>query len=140
VKFLLTLALLGCAALAHAEPASQKNADELAQYFFPPELVMKYRQEIGLDDAQSKALKELMQKASGHFVDLQWDMQSETGKFAKLLSARRVDESAALAQMDKVLNMEREMKKAQVQFLLRIKNVLTDAQQDKLAALRNKAP
>jgi hypothetical protein len=36
--------------------------------------------------------------------------------------------------------MEREVKKAQLSLLVRIKNLLTPAQQDKLAELRRKNP
>ena len=42
---------------------AQKPADDpIAQALFPPELVMKYRQEIDLDDGQSKAIKEPSRK------------------------------------------------------------------------------
>jgi Spy/CpxP family protein refolding chaperone len=112
--------------------------DELAQNLFPPELVLKYRQEIGLDELQSKSLKDMVQKAQSRFLDLQWDMQSESGKLEHLLRAPRIDENAAIAQADKVLGMEREVKKAQLSLLVRIKNLLSPAQQDKLAELRRR--
>jgi len=115
--------------------APQPADDPIAQNLFPPELVMKYRQEINLDEGQSKALKEAIQKAQAKFLDLQWDAQSETEKLVQLLKARPVDENAVLAQ---VLNREREIKKAQISLLVRIKNLLTDAQQNKLMELRHK--
>jgi Spy/CpxP family protein refolding chaperone len=67
-------------------------------------------------------------------------MQAEAGKLAQLLRASRIDESAAIAQADKVLGMEREVKKAQLSLLIRIKNLLTPAQQDKLTELRRNNP
>jgi len=69
---------------------------------------------------------------------MQWDMQSETEKLVQLLKARPVDESAVLAQVDQVLNREREIKKAQISLLVRIKNQLTEEQQNKLMELRRK--
>jgi Spy/CpxP family protein refolding chaperone len=119
-------------------PIPPAPADELAQNLFTPDLVLKFRQDIGLDDAQSKSLKELVQNAQRRFLDLQWDMQAEAGKLGQLLRASRIDETAAIAQADKVLGMEREVKKAQLSLLVRIKNLLTPAQQDKLAELRRK--
>jgi Spy/CpxP family protein refolding chaperone len=116
--------------------APQPADDPIAQNLFPPELVMKYRQEINLDEGQSKALKEAIQKAQARFLDLQWDAQSESGKLVQLLKARPVDENAVLAQVDQVLNREREIKKAQISLLVRIKNMLTEAQQNKLMELR----
>jgi Spy/CpxP family protein refolding chaperone len=99
---------------------------------------MKYRQEINLDDGQAKAMKEAIQKAQSKFLDMQWDMQSEAEKLVQMLKARPVDENAVLAQVDQVLNREREIKKAQISLLVRIKNLLTDAQQNKLTELRHK--
>jgi len=112
--------------------------DPVAQAVFPPELVMKYRQEINLDDNQSRAMKEAIQKAQSKFLDLQWDMQSEQQKLVQLLKAQPVDEAATLAQLDRVLNQEREVKKAQISLLIRIKNLLSDKQQAKLRELRTK--
>ena len=118
---------------------SQKPADDpIAQALFPPELVMKYRQEINLDEGQSKAIKEAIQKAQTRFLDMQWDMQAEGEKLVKLLKARPVDESAVLAQVDQVLNREREIKKAQISLLIHIKNLLSESQQNKLTELRQR--
>ncbi len=110
--------------------------DPIAQALFPPELVMKYRQEINLDENQSRSMKEAIQKAQSKFLDLQWDMQSEQQKLVQLLKAQPVDEAAALTQVDRLLSQEREVKKAQISLLIRIKNLLTDAQQAKLGELR----
>jgi Spy/CpxP family protein refolding chaperone len=119
---------------------AQKPADDpIAQVLYPPELVMKFHQEINLDEGQSKAIKEAIQKAQTKFLDMQWDMQSEAEKLIKLLKSRPVDETAVLAQVDQVLNREREIKKAQISLLIHIKNLLSEAQQNKLTELRQKA-
>ena len=55
----------------------------------------------------------------------------------QLLKARPVDESAVLAQVDQVLNREREIKRAQISLLVRIKNQLNETQQNKLMELRH---
>jgi len=132
---LLVLVFLGAACWGQ-EP--QSADDPIAQNLFPPELVMKYHQEINLDEGQSKAIREAIQKAQAKFLDMQWDMQSETEKLVQLLKARPVDENAVLAQVDQVLNREREIKKTQISLLVRIKNQLTEAQQNKLMELRRK--
>ena len=118
--------------------AQKPGDDPIAQALFPPELVMKYHQEINLDEGQSRAIKEAIQRAQTKFLDMQWDMQAEAEKLVKLLKARPVDESAVLAQMDQVLNREREIKKAQISLLIHIKNLLSEAQQNKLMELRQR--
>ena len=135
---ILFLALSGAAALA--DNPSPVPTDEVAQNLFAPELVLKYREEIALDASQSKALKEMIQKAQAKFLDLQWDMQAETGKLSQLLKARPVDSTAALAQVDRVLNLEHDVKRAQLGLLIGIKNLLSSAQQDQLIELRRKNP
>ena len=116
----------------------QQADDPISDQLFPPELVMQYRQEINLTPDQSKAVRDEIQKAQGKFLDMQWNMQAEKEKLVLLLKARPIDESAALVQVDKVLDREREIKKTQISLLIRIKNQLTPAQQAKLMELRRK--
>ena len=65
-------------------------------------------------------------------------MQAAVEELVKQLDAPRVDEGRALAQADKVMGFERDVKRAHLGTLIRIKNVLTDAQRAKLATLRGK--
>jgi len=140
MKRLILAAIVIYSAATSAQTPPPGSTDEIAQNLFTPDIILKYRQEIDFDGGQSQSLKDLVQKAQNRFLDLQWDMQAEAGKLATLLRAPRIDESAALAQADKVLGMEREVKKAQLALLIRIKNLLTPAQQEKLVELRRKNP
>jgi Spy/CpxP family protein refolding chaperone len=133
-RFLLLASLL-VSSVASAQ-APQQPSDPIADQLFPPELVMQYSQEINLTDEQSKAVRDEILKAQPKFMDMQLDMQAERGKLVLLLKARPVDESAVLLEVDKVLDRERAIKKTQISLLVRIKNQLTAAQQDKLMALR----
>ena len=130
--FFLVIALLSAVA-ARAEPAGD---DPIAKVVFPPELVMKYSQEINLDEHQRTTIKENVQKAQAKFVDVQFELQTEGQKLARLLQAKPADEAAVLTQVDKVLALEREVKRTQIALVVRIKNLLTDAQQAKLTELR----
>ena len=132
----LLLAALGAAAIARAEPAAE---DPLGKYLFPPDVVMKYSQELGLDERQRTAVKENVQKAQTKFVDLQFELQEATQKMIHLLQARPVDEAAVLAAADKVLGLERDIKRTQLALLVRLKNLLSEAQQAKLTELRKRA-
>jgi Spy/CpxP family protein refolding chaperone len=93
---------------------------------------MRFHQEINLDANQSQAMKEAIQKAQAKFIDMQWNLQSEVDKLQKLLKVNPVDEPAVMTQMDHVLDRERDIKKAQISLLIRIKNLLSEAQQNKL--------
>lgn len=134
----LWLSLLLClAAGAAAQPPAE---DPIAQHLFPPDLIMKYGSQIGLEERQRGAIKDAVQKAQAKFVDGQWDLQEESQKMVRLLQARPVDETAVLAQADKVMALEREIKRTQLSLLVRLKNLLTEAQQTRLAELRKSIP
>lgn len=134
----LFLSLLPCLAIAAA--AQQPPADDpIAQHLYPPDLIMKHGGEIGLDERQRAAVKDAVQKAQAKFVDAQWDLQEESQKMVRLLDAKPIDEAAVLAQADKVMGLEREIKKTQLSLLIRLKNLLTEAQQARLAEFRGGA-
>jgi Spy/CpxP family protein refolding chaperone len=134
--FLPLMLLLAGTAVAQSPPAT----DEIAQNLIPPEIIIKYRQDIGLDDAQSKSLKDLVQAAQGKLLEMQWDTQTEAGKLAQLLKSPHIDENAALAQANKVIGMEQEVKRTHLLLLIHLKNLLTPAQQNKLLELRRQNP
>ncbi|HEY4562279.1 MAG TPA: periplasmic heavy metal sensor [Thermoanaerobaculia bacterium] len=132
----LLLAVLLATCLIPAARAEGPGDDPIARAVFPPDLVMKHSQEINLDERQRAAIKEQLQKMQTQATDAQFDLQGESQKLVRLLQARPVDETAVLAQVDKVLALERQVKRTQILLLVRIKNLLTEAQQAKLADLR----
>ena len=129
---LVLVPVLAAAVLAAAEAPAPGPDDPIGRVLFPPDRVMKHAQEIGLDDAQRAAIRAEVQKAQPKFLDLQFDMQSEVEKLVRLLSEKRVEESRALGQLDRVLGIEKEIKRTQIQLLVRIKNALTADQQARL--------
>jgi Spy/CpxP family protein refolding chaperone len=136
MKFLLGLCLL--ALLPAAAPGQNANAgdDPFAAYLFPPERVMSHGLEIGLDDAQKTAIRNEVQKVQHKFLDVQFELQGESEKMVKLLQEKPVDETRVLAQVDRILALEKDIKKMQVGLLVRIKNLLTPAQQAKLTEIQ----
>jgi Spy/CpxP family protein refolding chaperone len=118
-----------------AEAPSSAPDDPLARYLFPPDRVMDHSREIGLDDGQFATIRAEVQKAQPKFLDLQFDAKREAEKLTLLVSEKRVDESKALAAVDRLLGLEKEIKRTQMTLLIRIKNVLTPAQQAKLEEL-----
>lgn len=135
---LVVASILLSAAGAVAESPPAPPQDPLAPYVFPPDLVMRYASEIGLDERQRAAVKDAVVKMQGHVLEVQWDVQAESEKMSRLLQASPVDETALLAQADKVMGLEREVKRAHLSLLVRIKNLLTDAQRAKLTELRRR--
>ena len=114
----------------------QRGADPFARYLFPPELVMAHQQAINLTDRQRSAIQEAIKEAQGKFVDLQFRMSADGEKLQELIRGTSVDEARVLEQVDRVLATEREIKRAQLTLMMRIKNQLTEQQQTALMKLR----
>jgi Spy/CpxP family protein refolding chaperone len=118
--------------------AQSLPADPLAENLFPPELVMQHQSDIGLTEEQRNALIAEVQKAQERFSDLQQRLQKEVEALSVLLKREQVEEQAALEQLDKVLNQEREVKRAHLALVLGIKSKLTREQQAKLRDIKSK--
>jgi Spy/CpxP family protein refolding chaperone len=111
--------------------------DPLAENLFPPELVMQHKQAIGLTDGQKASIRDELIKASTRFSELQFQMQDEMEVLVGLTKATTVDEQRVLAQLDKVLAIEREVKRTQLAISIRVKNKLTAEQQTQLKELQH---
>jgi Spy/CpxP family protein refolding chaperone len=143
VLFFTVLWVLAVVATAqHPTPAPdghpQPGPDPFGQNFFPPELVIQNQQAIGLSDEQKTYFRTEIRDAQVKFTDLQWKLQDEAEKMMSLVKQPRVDEQQALAQLERVLTVEREIKRAQVALLVHIKNKLTPEQQARLDDIRGK--
>jgi Spy/CpxP family protein refolding chaperone len=136
-KALLTVVLffaMSLTGLAQENPGK----DPMQECFFHPELVMRYQNEIQLKKEQKETIISTMEEAQKKFTRLQWDLQAEMTVLQKLLSESTVSEPNALAQLDKVLDQERLIKKAQITLMVKIKNALTEEQKVKLNVLKGK--
>jgi len=110
--------------------------DPVNELLFPPELVMARQNAIGLSEAQKTYLRAEILKAQTRFTELQWQLQDAMEGLIGLLKQPKADEAQVATQLDKVLASEREIKRAQIGLLVRIKNNLTEEQQQRLQALR----
>ena len=110
--------------------------DPIGKNLIPPDLVMSQSEKIGLTDKQRATIKSEVQKAQTKFIDVQFDLQEATGKMVALLQQTPIDETKVLEQADKIMALEREMKRAQLTLMVRIKNALTADQIAKLQVLK----
>src|SRR5712692_4793508 len=131
--FIWPVALLLCPVFLAAQ--QPPGPDPLAENLFPPELVMAHQKAIDLSDAQKSAIRAELLKAQTRFTELQWQLQDAMEGLVSLLKKDTVDEQQALTQLDKALNYEREIKRAQIGLMVRIKNKLTPEQRARLQEL-----
>jgi hypothetical protein len=77
-----------------------------------------------------------MKSAQSRMHDMEHLIREHVDKLLALVKQDRVNEQQALEQVDKVVACEREMKRAQLSLLIRVKNRLTLEQQAKLQELK----
>jgi len=112
--------------------------DMLNNSVFPPDVIMEHQREIGLTDQQKAFMRGEINKTSTVFNDLQWQLQDAMEALRDTMKTDQVNEQLALAQLDKVLDAEREIKKLHMALAIRIKNNLTADQVQKLLNLNRR--
>jgi Spy/CpxP family protein refolding chaperone len=117
------------------QPRMPPPPDMLNNSVFPPDVIMEHQREIGLTDQQKAFMRGEINKTSTVFNDLQWQLQDAMEALRDTMKADQVNEQLALAQLDKVLDAEREIKKLHMALAIRIKNNLTADQVQKLMNL-----
>jgi Spy/CpxP family protein refolding chaperone len=129
------LCALWASGVVRAQQPQQR--DPVGENLFPPDLVLSNQKAIGLDDAQKSFVQSEVVKAQTRFTELQFQLQDAMESLGDLLKQNPADETKVLAQLDKVLSAEREVKRTQIGLMVRIKNKLTTDQQARLRQLRN---
>jgi Spy/CpxP family protein refolding chaperone len=132
---LVCIALLCVSTQARAESPLR---DPVNENFFPPDMLFRHASEIGLDEQQKKAIESQVRENGRRFFEMQQNLQRQVAALADMLRRERPDEQEALAQLDKVLAAERDIKRVQLSLSLEIRSQLTPEQQAKAKELRQK--
>ncbi len=110
--------------------------DPLGDVMFPPDMIMGHARELRLTDQQKAFMRGEIQKTTTHFLELQWQLQDAMEALHLTMKPNSVDEQQGLSQLDKVLDIERQVKRLHFSLGIRLKNQLTPEQQAKLRGMR----
>ncbi len=126
--------LAACFSVAWAQGPAQGPADgPLHTLLIPPEVLLQQREAIGLTDKQVDQIRARVEVVGPKVQEHQARLGAAMGRLAELLSAEKVDEDAALKQLDQVLAIEKDMKQLHLRILIELRNELT-AEQRRAAA------
>ena len=117
-------------------PHPPPNPDPLAHLMFPPDMIMAHARQLNLTDEQKAFMRSEIQKTTATFQDLQWKLQDQMELLQETMKSSTVNEQQVLAQLDKVLDVEREIKRLHIGLAVRLKNRLTPEQQEQLHKMR----
>jgi Spy/CpxP family protein refolding chaperone len=121
---------------AFAESPNTPDSDPVSSKLFAPDLIMAHQRDLGVDDAQRTAILKEIEKSQGPLTQLQWKLQAAAEELGKILDGGKIDEAKALAQADKVMALEHDMKRGHLGLLIRLKNLLSAEQRAKLVEIR----
>ncbi len=128
----LALVLLGGLSLL----ADEDPAKLIDQYLYAPELIMENREAIGLSESVGVAMRDEVLAAQKDLMEIQWELSGETHRVAELLQESQVNEAAVMAEIDRLLDVERTIKKRHVALLVRLRNLLSPSQRAQLNKIR----
>ena len=133
----LVLTVVG-AGLGPQEAAAQGRADVLEELVPPPKMLLRHQEELGLTEKQKGELKKILKDAQNASLDLEFKVQEEAGKLAKLIGADKVDVPKALKQADALMAAENALKRVKLEMMLKTKALLTAEQLQKIDEFREK--
>lgn len=117
-------------------PTSREALSAIESRVFPIELVMENKATIALTAAQEAAITKELDRSQSELVKLQWELQTEKDKLVKVLDEPKVDETRSRQAAEALMQRENGIKGVHLGLLVRIKNILTVEQQEKLRAAR----
>lgn len=132
----LVVGLLLAAGTALPTTSHAEEPDPFASLLFAPELIMKHQAAIGLSKAQRRDLITEVTQAQAEFLPAQMDLAEDAEELTTLLAAPQVDEAAAVALAGRLMALESQIKQRHLILAIRIKNLLDENQQARLAELR----
>jgi len=112
------------------------GGDKIGRAFFPPELVMRNQKAINLTPDQQTAIREEMRNTLPRFTELQWQLSAEEETLDALVRAESSDQTQILAQFDRLMLAESELKRVRFALLVKLKALLTTQQRQKLEELK----
>jgi len=133
---ILFLSILTASCLIPLAANAQDQADPIKQLLYPAELILQHRAELNLDDEQQEIIRKELRLVQSDVFDLKWEMKEEADRLAALLQTAPIDEPEVLSQADKVMALEHQIKRAHLAMLVRLKNMLTEAQIEMLKNYR----
>lgn len=128
INLVLTAFLLGTAWGAPLQ--NQIRGGELGKLqdlLFPPDLIMRNQKALNITEEQRQYILEQTQEVTAEFTSLRWDLQDGLQELREMVK-RNEKEQVLLEQLDRVLDLERQVKRAQLLLAVRIRSTLNEEQ------------
>lgn len=114
------------------------NSEEtgFVELLVPPELIMQHRAEIQISSDQLQQIGKITNEFSQRAESGKRVIEKHNQELVRLLKSESIEEVLALKELQSYLTAEQKLKQLHFTAMLRIRNVLTDAQRTTLIAKR----
>jgi Spy/CpxP family protein refolding chaperone len=113
----------------------------LAEFgLFPPDFVLSNQTALGLSDEQILSITKDIGATHDRSSSIRDTLRPLAEQLHGMLEKSEIDEAAALAIASQVNDLEKQIKLTHLGLMIRVKNALTPAQQEKLKTLRPPRP
>ena len=129
------LLVLLVASLAGPATSAEGRGDPFRGKLFPPNVILEHQQELALSKEQFTRIRKTVVDVQADIAEYEWDMREAYQRLMRELDQRPVSEEAVMKHADTALMAENEVKKRQMAMLVRVRNLLTEAQLEYLEAL-----
>lgn len=138
INLVLTAFLLGTAWGAPLQvQARGGELGKLQDLLFPPDLIMRNQKALNVTEEQRQFILERTQEAQAEFTSLRWDLQDGLQELRGMVEEKE-KEQVLLDQLDRVLDLERQVKRAQLLLAVRIRGILTEEQVEMLQQMKQR--
>ncbi|MGH7900840.1 MAG: hypothetical protein ACRENZ_03800 [Thermodesulfobacteriota bacterium] len=121
-----------------AQESNEKGKRGLPESLFSPQLIIDSKNEIVLTPDQLKNIEEQARQLEKETQTIGQQVKVESDKLLKLLLAPKVNEADSTVIIYRILDLERQLRIDETLYLIKLKNLLTEAQQKQLTEIRSK--
>ena len=118
--------------------AAQGRGDVIKELVPPPRMILRHQEELGLTAKQKKELKTIIKDAQSNSLDLEFKVQEEAEKLAKLIGAQKINLDKSLKQADLLMAAESKLKRVKLEMMLKTRMLLTQSQLKKIEEFKAK--
>lgn len=129
------LALAGVGLLLIVSAASAQDKDVFKGKLFPPNVILEHQDALGLSKEQFTAIRAAVVEVQANVAEHEWDLREAYQRVLAALDETPIDERKVLANVEKALLAENEVKKLQVAMLIELRNLLSAEQVEYLQSL-----
>jgi Spy/CpxP family protein refolding chaperone len=123
-------------AMTGKENSATAMMHSIHRHLVCPRAIVHHLDELHLSAEQEAYIKQQIQDTEATLSGLKWDLQKEIQHLSSLIDEEQINETQAITQLGKVLDLEHSIKKTRFQLMLRIKNKLTPEQLQTLQQMK----